>query len=167
VEVARKILLRRLSDRPRTRAELATALHSKGVPTDISTTLLDRFEEVGLIDDQEFARSWVQSRLIGRGLARRSLGAELRRKGVDAETVRIALDELDPEQEEAVARRLVRRKARSMQGVDGSVRMRRLTSMLARKGYTPGLAFRVVREEQARDDPGVAELGDDELSIET
>jgi regulatory protein len=153
-EVARKILLRRLSDRPRTRAELATVLHRKGVPTEIATSLLDRFEEVGLVDDQEFARSWVQSRLAGRGLARRSLGAELRRKGVDADTVRTALDELDPAQEDAAARQLVRRKARSMAGLDPTVRMRRLTALLARKGYSPGMAFRVVREEQGSDHRG-------------
>jgi regulatory protein len=163
--VARKILLRRLSDRPRTRAELATALTRKGVPDDISTSLLDRFEEVGLVDDQEFARSWVKSRLSGRGLARRSLGAELRRKGVDAETVRTVLDEVDPDEEEAAARQLVRRKSRSMEGLDATVRMRRLTSMLARKGYPPGMAFRVAREEVSRNDPGIDALGGDELSI--
>jgi regulatory protein len=148
-EVARKILLKRLSDRPRTRSELATALRRKKVPNETATSLLDRFEAVGLIDDEEFARSWVRSRLTGKGLARRSLGVELRRKGVDAETVRMALDEVDPAEEEAAARQLVRRKSRSMQGLDEAVRMRRLVSMLARKGYPPDLAFRVVRDEAA------------------
>jgi regulatory protein len=163
--VARKILLRRLSDRPRTRAELATALTRKGVPDGIATNLLDRFEEVGLVDDQEFARSWVKSRLSGRGLARRSLGAELRRKGVDAETVRTVLDEVDPDEEEAAARQLVRRKSRSMEGLDATVRMRRLTSMLARKGYPPGMAFRVAREEVSRNDRGIDGLGGDESAF--
>jgi regulatory protein len=165
-EVARKILLRRLSDRPRTRAELGTALHRKGVPKGIATSLLDRFEAVGLIDDQEFARSWVQSRLTGKGLARRSLGAELRRKGVDAEIVRTVLAEVDPDEEEAAARRLVRRKSRSMDGLEVTVRMRRLTSMLARKGYPPAMAFRVVREEQGLDTPGAGGLPGDELSVD-
>jgi regulatory protein len=166
-EVARKILLRRLSDRPRTRAELATALRRKAVPDDIAASLLDRFEEVGLIDDQEFARSWVQSRLTGKGLARRSLGAELRRKGVDAETVRNVLAEVDPDEEEAAARRLVRRKSRSMAGLDVTIRMRRLTSMLARKGYPPTVAFRVVREEQARDDGAEVDgLAGDDVTVE-
>ena len=167
-EVARKILLRRLSERPRTRAELATALARKAVPDDIAAGLLDRFEAVGLVDDQEFARSWVRSRLTGKGLARRSLGAELRRKGVDAETVRDVLAEVDPNEEEAAARRLVRRKSRSMQGLDVTVRMRRLTSMLARKGYPPAMAFRVVREEQARDDRAEVDwLAGDDVTVET
>lgn len=167
-EVARKILLRRLSDRPCTRAELATALRRKAVPDDIATSLLDRFEAVGLVDDQEFARSWVQSRLTGKGLARRSLGAELRRKGVDAETVRNVLAEVDPNEEEAAARQLVRRKSRSMQGLDVTVRMRRLTSMLARKGYPPAMAFRVVREEQAGDYRAEVDgLAGDDVTVET
>jgi regulatory protein len=165
-EVARKILLRRLSDRPRTRSELATALARKGVPDDIAQSLLDRFEAVGLVDDQEFARSWVQSRLTGKGLARRSLGAELRRKGVDGETVRTVLAEVDPDDEEAAARQLVRRKSPSMERLDVTVRMRRLTSMLARKGYPPGMAFRVVREEQAPDRVDVDESVGADISSE-
>ena len=165
-EVARKILLRRLSDRPRTRAELATALRRKGVPGEIATSLLDRFEAVGLINDAEFARSWIRSRLSGKGLARRSLGAELRRKGVDAETVQTALDEVDPEEEEAAARQLVRRKSRSMQRFDPAVRLRRLTSMLARRGFPSDVAFRVVRDETTDDSSHVHEQHGDAFNIE-
>ena len=42
----------------------------------------------GLVDDEAFARSWVESRQRSRGLARRALAQELRRKGVDDETAR-------------------------------------------------------------------------------
>ena len=88
-----------------------------------------------------------------RGLAGRALAQELRRKGVDDETARTALDELDPASEEQAARALVRKKLRSLQGVDRTTATRRLAGMLARKGYPAGLAFAVVREELgARDD---------------
>ena len=59
---------------------------------------------------------------------------------------REALDEIDPDDELEAARDLVRRKLRSMSGLDDTVRTRRLVGMLARKGYRPGLAFSVVRE---------------------
>jgi regulatory protein len=57
------------------------------------------------------------------------------------------LDEVDPEAEEASARDLVRRKLRTAARLDRDTAIRRLTGMLARKGYPPSIAYRVVREE--------------------
>jgi len=145
--VARKILLDQLTGQARSRAELAKKLAGKGVPDEIAQPLLTRFEEVGLIDDPAFARAWVQSRQSGKGLARRALAQELRVKGVADDAVRDALDELDPEDEIESARKLVRRKMRSVQRLDQMTTARRLTAMLARKGYSSGTAFRIVREE--------------------
>jgi regulatory protein len=145
--VARTILLRRLTDQPRSRAELAESLAKKHVPDDVADRVLDRFEEVGLIDDEDFARSWVQSRQRSRGIASRVLAMELRRKGVDDDTSREVLAELDPEVERQTAHRLVQKKLRSMRDLDSTTQIRRLTGMLARKGYAPQVAFDVVRAE--------------------
>jgi regulatory protein len=145
--VARKILLDALTGQARSRKELRQKLAKKDVPGDLAEQLLDRFTEVGLVDDEAFARSWVESRQRSRGLARRALAQELRRKGVDDETARSALDDLDPAQEEEAARQLVRKKLRSLRGVDHTTATRRLAGLLARKGYPAGLAFAVVREE--------------------
>jgi regulatory protein len=152
--VARKILLDQLTGQARSRSELADKLAAKGVPDDLAARLLDRFEEVGLVDDEAFAKAWVSSRGPGKGLARRALAHELRRKGVADDVAREALDEIDPAEEEETARALVRKKLRSMQvhpgkGVDGDKATRRLVGLLARKGYSPGLAFSVVKDELA------------------
>ncbi|MAY98376.1 MAG: RecX family transcriptional regulator [Nocardioides sp.] len=155
-QVARTILLDQLTGRARSRKELSDKLRSKDVPEDLATRLLDRFEEVGLVDDEAFARSWVAGRQSAKGLARRALAQELRRKGVDDEVAREALDELEPEQEEQAARTLVRKKLRSLSRVDDVTATRRLVGMLARKGYGSGMAFAVVRDELSRagrDDP--------------
>jgi regulatory protein len=149
--VARTILLDQLTGRARSRRELADKLASKHVPDEVATRLLDRFEEVGLVDDQAFARSWISDRQSGKGLARRALAQELRRKGVDDEVAREALDEIDPDDEEAAARALVRKKLRSLSRVDDATATRRLVGMLARKGYAPGLAYAVVRDELGAD----------------
>ncbi len=79
---ARQICLRLLTIAPRTRAQLAQALHRRGVPGRGRRDRADRFADVGLIDDAAFARAWVESRHYSRGLSRRSLSAELRRQGV-------------------------------------------------------------------------------------
>ena len=145
--VARQILLRRLTDQPRSRAELAESLAKKNVPSDIAQRMLDRFEELGLVNDEEFARLWVQSRQRTRGLAPRVLSMELRRKGISDDVIGEVLADIDPESERQAAHRLVQKKLRSMAGLDDTTRIRRLTSMLARKGYAPQVAFDVVRVE--------------------
>lgn len=152
--VARTILLDALTGRARSRKELREKLATKDVPDDLAERLLDRFAEVGLVDDAAFARSWVESRQRGRGLARRALAQELRRKGVDDETARTALDDLDPDREEEAARQLVRKKLRSLRGVDHATATRRLAGLLARKGYPAGFAFRIVREELGEQQDG-------------
>ncbi|QBI53270.1 regulatory protein RecX [Streptomonospora litoralis] len=145
--VARGICLRLLTSAPRTRAQLAQALGQRGVDDDVAESVLGRFSEVGLIDDAAFAGAWVDSRHMGRGLGRKALAAELRRRGVAEDTVRDAVDELDADDEEEMARRLARRKLGASRGQDSAARARRALGMLARKGYSAGLAYRVVREE--------------------
>ncbi|MBT2209411.1 recombination regulator RecX [Actinomadura sp. NEAU-AAG7] len=140
-----------LAGAPRTRAQLADALRRRGFPDEVAESVLSRFTDVGLIDDEAFAQAWVRSRHAGRGLAKRALAAELRRRGVAGETVNEAVETLEPEQEERTARALVERKLRSTRGVDPVKRTRRLVGMLARKGYPPGLSYRVVKEALAEE----------------
>src|SRR5215475_7242155 len=152
--VARQICLRLLSAAPRTKAQLATALRRRGVPEEAAEAVLARFAEVNLIDDAMFAKAWVESRHYGRGLAARALGAELRQRGVASEDIETALSGLDPGQELKTARELVDRRLPGTAGMAVPARMRRLTGVLARKGYPPGLAYRVVREALEREAAG-------------
>jgi regulatory protein len=149
--IARQICLRLLTAAPRTQAELAAALRRRHVPEDAAAAVLARFAEVKLIDDELFARAWVESRHHGRGLASRALGAELRQRGVASAEIETALGQLSPEQELATARELVDRRLAATAALPPVARMRRLTSVLARKGYSPGLAYRVVREALERE----------------
>ena len=103
---------------PRTRAQLAVALRKRGIPDGVADEVLARFEDVGLIDDAAFARSWVESRHYGRGLAGRALSAELKQRGVAADEIRAAIDEqLSPDAEAAAARRLVERRIPGTRGL--------------------------------------------------
>jgi len=145
-ELARAIALRQLAAGPRTRAQLAMAMARRGVAPDVIEAVLDRFEEVDLVDDAEFARQWVTTRHAGRGLARRALAYELRHRGVADQAVREAVDLLDPGSELATARELVRRRLAAGADEDPQRRIRRLAGLLARKGYGAGVAHRVIRE---------------------
>jgi len=160
--VARGICLRALTGAPKTRQQLADLLAQRGVPDDAAETVLDRFTEVGLIDDAAYARAWVSSRQAGRGLARRALSAELRAKGVDPDVAAEAVEAVDDDDEREAARRLVARKVGAMRRLDRVTASRRLVAMLARKGYNGGLAAAVVREalDAADDDALAADLDD-------
>ncbi|MBA3278534.1 MAG: regulatory protein RecX [Geodermatophilaceae bacterium] len=145
--VARSICLKLLTMSPKSRAQLADALAAKGVPHAAAEAVLDRYTEVGLIDDSAFAQAWVSTRQTGRGLATLALAQELHRKGIDKDTAGAALATIAPDAEKASARVLVQRKLRSMRGLEPSVATRRLLGMLARKGYPSDVAFRVIRDE--------------------
>jgi regulatory protein len=150
--VGRTILLDSLTGQARTRQELADKLAKREVPDEVATELLDRFTEVGLIDDASYARQWVESRHRSRGLAPRALAQELRRKGVGDKEAKAALEQIDEDDQRDAARALVDKKLRSMRGLDPQVATRRLAGLLARKGYPAGLAFAVVREALAGSD---------------
>jgi regulatory protein len=148
--VARAIVLRQLTSSAKSRLQLARKLAERNIPEDVAEAVLDRFEEVRLIDDADFADMWVRSRSQSRKLAKGALRRELSDKGIDPDTAAAALEQLSDADEEAAARVLVERKLRP--GTDLSDRAerdkmtRRLASMLARKGYQPAQAFRVVGE---------------------
>jgi regulatory protein len=156
---ALEICLRLLTAAPRTRAQLDQALRRRGMTQSAADAALDRLARAGLIDDAAFARAWVDTRHRGRGLARRALTAELRQRGVDEGDVRAAVADLGPEQEAASARRLVEAKLAATRGRPLATRMRRLTGLLARKGYPPGMAYRVIREALEQEGIDPAQVG--------
>jgi regulatory protein len=168
--VARQICLRMLTAAPRTRAQLADALRRRGVPAEAAEAVLGRFGEVKLIDDAAFAAAWVETRHHGKGLSGRALAAELAHRGVPPEDIEAAIGLLDSRQEIATARGLVARRLASTRGQPLNARTRRLTGMLARKGYSPAIAYRVVREalEQEGIDPAATGVDlDDPPEAET
>jgi regulatory protein len=136
--------------RARTRAELEGQLTKRGYPDDVSSRVLDRLTQVGLIDDADFAEQWVQSRRVNAGKGKRALAAELRTKGVDNEVITAALAGIDADAERQRAEQLVRDKLRREKLVDDDTKVaRRLVGMLARRGYSQTMAFDVVKTEMA------------------
>ncbi len=158
LEAARALCLAELQRGPRTHVELAGVLARAGVPAEAASEVLDRFAEVGVIDDALFAQMWVDSRQVRRGLSRGALRQELRRKGVQDDVVTQALAGIQTTDEEQLARGLLERKLASTRGLDPQARTRRLVGLLARKGFDASLSYRVVREalDQEGGDPDLA-----------
>lgn len=150
-DAAREALLRILTAAQKSRHELEQALARKGYPESVVIPLLDRFDEVGLVDDALYAGTIVRTRHGERGLARRAISEELRRRGIDEETAAEALDQIDPDDERAAGARLAEKLVARTRGKERDVRVRRAVGSLARKGYAPGLAFELVRDALAAD----------------
>ena len=145
-EQARALCLRLLTARARTRAELEGQLAKRGYPDDVSSRVLDRLTDVGLIDDADFAEQWVRSRRVNAGKGKRALAAELRTKGVDNEVITAALADIDTRAERERAEQLVNDKLRRERNTDDEAKLtRRLVGMLARRGYSQPMAFDVVK----------------------
>ncbi len=146
-DAARAVVLRALTMAPKTRKQLTDLLARRGACEEVTAVVLDRFATVGLIDDADYAQSWVRCRQSGRG--RRALRQELVAKGIDAEDIDAALAEVDDDSERQSALRLVERKLRSMDRLDPASCKRRLFGMLVRRGYSMSLASAVVDEALA------------------
>ncbi|MET1006795.1 MAG: regulatory protein RecX [Propionibacteriaceae bacterium] len=144
--VARTIVLRKLAAQARTRSELEKALKAKDVPDDAARSVLDRMEAVGLVDDQGFARDWVESRQQRRYLSKGALRRELSAKGVDADEIESALSTVEREDELEAARQLAAKKIKSMVSLERPVQYRRLVGALGRRGFSSAIVGRVVNE---------------------
>jgi regulatory protein len=147
-------VLGKLTAQARTRHELAETLKQRNISEDVARNVLDRMEEVGLVDDAEFARSWVASRQRRRRLSKRALSVELSRKGVDRELADAALERVESQDEYAAACDLAQSKASSLEGLDWAVQYRRLAGALARRGFGAEVSRQVIGEvlNRRRDD---------------
>ncbi|MDO4607343.1 MAG: regulatory protein RecX [Bowdeniella nasicola] len=151
-EIARTIILNRLDRSSASRAQLAELCAKRLVPDHIADRVLDRFEEVGLIDDAAYAAMLVRTRHSERQLAGKALRQELSRKGITGAMADKAMSQIDDEDEEEAARAVVTKRLRqaSLQRAPRPVQERRLLAALARKGHRSEVAFRVIK--QALDD---------------
>jgi regulatory protein len=129
---------------------LAERLAKKGYSAEVAERVLDRLAEVGLVNDADFAQQWVHSRHTYAGKGKRALALELRRKGIGQEDATEALAQIDSEDERARATELVAKKLRTVSADDRDRAVRRLVSMLARRGFPQGMAFEVVKEQLDR-----------------
>src|SRR5690554_1884187 len=146
VERAREIAIRLLTHSPRSAAQLREGLLKREVEPDIVEEIIERYREVGLIDDTELAATIARTRHHERGRSRRAVRQELQRKGFESHDIDAALEQISDDDEHAVARELAVKRWNQLEGVDRDKRVRRVVGMLGRRGYSPSLAFALVRE---------------------
>lgn len=144
-ERARGLILARLTRGPRSKRQLAQLLEQRGVPEEVAVPLLDRFEEVGLIDDEAFARAFANDRRSTRGLAKSALKRELSNLGVAESHIEEAICDIQPEDDLELATALVRKRWPSVARLEADARYRRLSSFLARRGFSGSAISAAIR----------------------
>ncbi|WP_311473800.1 RecX family transcriptional regulator [uncultured Rothia sp.] len=150
---AKIIVYNQLAYSAKTRGQLRKKLQSEGFDAELIEPLLDKFEAAKLIDDAEYAQTFVAQKSRTKKLSRAALRRELAERGVRGEEAENALAQRTDEQEREDAAELVRKKLRP--GMDFSDRAekdrvtRRLLGMLARRGYSSSVSMSVIREELA------------------
>jgi regulatory protein len=141
--------LRFLEARQRSTVEVRTRLNRAGYRPDLVEGAIERLGELGMLDDEAFAKAWVESRDRARPRGERALRAELRTKGIDRAIVDDTMAERDverPDADEDAARRLLERHASALARVpDPRARRQRAYALLARNGFDPETAAQVSR----------------------
>jgi regulatory protein len=144
--------LRLLGARDRSRRELELRLRQAGFEQEDIDRALDDLTAAGLIDDERFAAQVVEQAMGGRPAGRRAVMTGLLSKGVNRGLAERALEPLGAT-EEARAEALAGMQAVRLRSLDPAVAFRRLSSLLIRRGFAPGLAFAVARKALGAPEP--------------
>jgi regulatory protein len=132
--------------RAKSKGELLAHLKKRGVEDEVASATIYKLTQNGLINDVEFAKEWTQSRHNAKKLSKRIIAGELRTRGVDQSAIDEALDEIDDESEYRMAFSLAMKKYSTMSRLEPEVQIRRIQSLLQRKGFGFGVIGRVIRE---------------------
>ena len=150
--IANTIALNALVARAKSKGELLAHLKKRGVDNDVAQATIFRLQESGLVNDSEFAKAWTQSRHTSKKLSKRIIAGELRTRGVDQSSIDEALDEIDDESEYRTAFSLGMKKYNTMSRLEPEVQIRRIQSLLQRKGFSFPTIARVIRELDVQSD---------------
>ena len=133
-EITYQKALHFLSYRPRSSAEVRQNLSKRGISETLIEETLNRLQNTGLVNDEAFARSWVENRNTFRPRGKPALRMELRRKGLSDEIVQSILDTQVNEADLALT--TARKYARRLTGLEWPEFRQKLSGFLARRGFS-------------------------------
>jgi regulatory protein len=125
--------VRFLSYRPRSRAEVERYLRGKKMAADVIADVVARLEQADYLNDEAFARFWVENRSEFKPRSRRALQYELRQKGLSSQAIDQVLDEA--QDDEAAAWRAVEGRLARWAGMPRDALRQKLAGYLSRRGF--------------------------------
>ncbi|MEY4000319.1 MAG: hypothetical protein RLZZ626_674 [Actinomycetota bacterium] len=146
---ARNVLLHQLARAAKSAHQLREVMVKREIPEEVFEPIIQRFIEVGLIDDLAFAETLVAARRSIKKVSRSAIRRELAQKGVAAEIIERVLEPIDAEAEMQAATELAIKRLRQLGGLPPEVVRRRLVGFLSRKGYASGVVFASIKVAEA------------------
>ncbi|HEX8917778.1 MAG TPA: RecX family transcriptional regulator [Chloroflexota bacterium] len=153
-ERAHNAALNFLTFRPRSNKEIADYLRKRKTEPEVIAAVVERLQGSGLIDDDEFARFWVENRQSFRPRGSRALRAELRQKGLAADVIEGTLNNLGDEEPAAI--KAGRSKLRSYEKLEDAEFVRKMTAFLQRRGFAYDVSARAARQLLEESDRGIS-----------
>lgn len=136
-----------LATRPYSAHKLRDKLRQRGYADTEIESALQRLTAERLLDDRRLAEDFVRARLAAMPRSGRILLRELHQRGIEFALAKDVIAALAPaENDEQLARELLRRKAKLYDALDDLTRRRRLTALLARRGFS----FNVIQKVLGR-----------------
>lgn len=142
-EQALQRALHLISYRPRSEEEIRKHLQKYQIPEEITTTVIARLRETGVLNDQKFAETWIENRAAFRPRSKFALRLELAQKGIDEATIAQTLATVNDEEQ---AYEAGRKKARQLRDLDEKTFQQKLLGFLARRGFSYEVASPVVKK---------------------
>lgn len=149
---ARNVVLHQLARSAKSTQQLRKILENREIPGEIAERVLERFTEVGLIDDLAYAETIVNSRRNFKGLSKSAIKRELSDKGVAAQHIEKAVESITAEDDFEAAKELATKRMRQMSSLTREVRERRLSGYLGRKGYSSSVVFAAIKFAESQTD---------------
>jgi len=142
-EQALQRALNLISYRPRSEAEVRNNLKKHQIPEETTTQVITRLRETGILNDQQFAETWIENRAAFRPRSKFALRMELKQKGVDEEIIEETLTNINDEEQ---AYEAGQKKARQLRSTDEQEFKRKLFGFLARRGFNYEVTSSVVKK---------------------
>ncbi|HUD21187.1 MAG TPA: regulatory protein RecX [Candidatus Saccharimonadales bacterium] len=136
-----------LTRRLQSQRELEEKLARKKYDPEEIASVITRFKEVGLIDDQRFAKSYVADKLEFARRGRWRISLELRKKGISKELIDEFVGSIEPEEELRVARELLKGRQRAWANLDPQKRYVRAVGLLSRRGFSGNIIRQVLAKD--------------------
>lgn len=140
-EVTYRRALQFISRRQQTTEELRMKLRRKQAQDDVIERVIERLEEIALLDDLNFAQAWVENQQAFRPRGRKVLSLELRNKGLSNDLIEEVLNGFDDEE---AAYKAAEKAFPRYQALPREVAKQRFLAYLARRGFAYGLCRKVV-----------------------
>jgi regulatory protein len=141
--------VRYLASRPRSVSEIRRHLRTKRFDDAAQDRAIDQLRAQRYIDDEAFARYWVEQRAKFRPKGQRAIVSELIQKGVTREIIAVVLGEADPEAEAKRARELIRRPMTRWLSMGDNERKRKIHQYLATRGFSYDVIEEVLANPEA------------------